>query len=190
MSLEFFVAGRYTGTYNATDIGITNDGIEIQQESRWEAIEASDNYGDSIIDGVYRGGNCYLQAESKAYKPGSLAPFWPWGGMGALEPSIGGSGLGIMQWWGGSSGVYPIGRLASSVAQSMILTAIANTAFNNTPANAIVNTLTAPLAILAPNFSARLLFHTRLRQVPLRLLALPYEVSFNGATLTRWFAIT
>lgn len=119
----------------------------------------SDAYGDSVIDLVYRGGNVFLQFESKAYKAGSITPFWPWGSLGAM-------------------GV--IGRLGSDVAAAMVLTSTAGT-----PAAAAPATLTGTKSILAENFPARLLFSSVVRTVPVRLRCLPYD---SGAGVIKWFA--
>lgn len=165
MALDTFVAGRYAGTFNAVDVGITRDGYVLEQESRQEVIDETDLYGGSVIDAVYRGGNCFLRFDSKAYKAGSITPFWPWGALGVLFTTA-----------------APIGRLATDVASAMVLTATAGT-----PAAAAPATLTAPDAILAPNSSAALLFNSKVREVPVRLQLFPYDAT--GGTI-RWFAIT
>lgn len=59
------------------------------------------------------------------------------------------------------------------------------TATPNTPAAAAPASLTATASILAPNFDARLLFDSRLREVPVRLQLLPFS-----STGIRWFTIT
>lgn len=158
MALDTFVAGRYSATYNSSDVGITRGGYELQQESRWEDVAETDAYGLSIIDGIYRGGNVYCQFDSKAYKTGSIAAFWPWSNLGAM-------------------GV--IGRRASDVALSLVLTVTASTpAATYGPA-----TLTGLYSILAPNNPARLLYNSVLREVPVRLLFLPY----SSAGTIYWF---
>jgi hypothetical protein len=164
MALDTFIAGRYTGTYNAVDVGITDQGYELEQTSSQEAIEESDAYGASFIDGIYRGGNVYLQFLCKAYKAGSIAPFWPWGSLGVM-----------------ATAAAPIGRLASAVAKATVLTAVANT-----PAAAAPASLTASLSILAANSPAKLLFNSKLRQVPVRLQFIP---SVDTGTVT-WFTTT
>lgn len=171
MALDVFVAGRYTNAYNSVDVGISTDGVELQQDSAAEFIDRTDAYGDSIIDWVYRGGNVFLQYEAKAYKAGSITPFWPWGA------------LGVMQAVGTTPA--PIGRLASDVAAATVLTALAGTPAASSPA-----TLTASKSILAPNNPARLLFSSRLRTVPVRLQSLPTESVASGTTTTRWFTTT
>jgi len=169
VSIQPFVAGRYTVAYNSADCGITNEGIELQQESAWEAIDRSDAYGDSIIDGVYRGGNVYFGFEAKSFTSNSVNPFWPWGPLGQMQ------------------GTNMIGELASFLSSTLYLAAVTGTAWNNTGgdmASQIVS-IQASYAILAPNIPQRLLFHSRLRQVPIRLLALPYT---NSGT-TVWFTV-
>lgn len=158
MALDTFIAGRYVGTYNAVDVGITENGYELQQDSAHQLVSPSDAYGDSVLDLVYRGGNVHLQFESKAYKSGSITPFWPWGALGAMGT---------------------IGRLGSDVGAAMLLTATAGTPAATSPAN-----LTANKSILAENFPARLLFSSVLRTVPVRLRCLPYDA---GAGVIKWF---
>ena len=82
MALDTFVAGRYSGTYNAVDVGITDDGYTLQQDLSVEAIDESDAYGGTLIDFIYRGGNAFLRFMSKAYKAGSISPLWPYGALG------------------------------------------------------------------------------------------------------------
>lgn len=161
MALETIIAGRYAGTYNSVDVGITENGYELQQDSDAQPVSPTDAYGDSVIDLVYRGGNVFLQFESKAYKAGSITPFWPWGALGAM-------------------GV--IGRLASAVAAAMVLTAT-----TGTPAVASPATLTGTLSILAENSPARLLYSSAVRLVPVRLRLLPYDA---GSGVIKWFVQT
>lgn len=155
MALDTFVAGRYSGAYNSVDVGITQEGYTLQQDSDGELINETDAYGGSVIDWVFRGGNSFLQFESKAYKAGSISPFWPWGALGVMLAAA-----------------APIGRLASDAAVSMVLSAVANT-----PAAAAPASLTGTKSLLAPNNPASLLFNSKVRNVPVRLQLLPYLIS-------------
>jgi hypothetical protein len=154
-------------------VGITDNGYELQQDTSWENISTSDAFGDSLLDGIFRGGGVRLTFESKRFAVGALTPFYPWNTLGTL-----------------ASPASPIGRLASDVASAMILSAVAGTAFAGPAAGAPgapgINTLPASKAILAPNSPARLLFSSRLRQIPISLVLLPYV---NGAN-TIWFSTT
>lgn len=166
MALGTFIAGAYTATYNAVGTGITDGGYEVEQTAKAEMIDKSDVYGDTLLDAIYRGGECTCQFTSKEYMAGSLAVFWPWGGaaMGAFITAA-----------------MPIAVLASSIAKPLILTATANT-----PAAAAPATLTAPLALLAFNYPAKLLYDSRLRTLPIRLQLLPSTT----ANVTSWFTKT
>lgn len=165
MALGTFIAGQYTGTYNAVGVGMTRQGWNLSQTSKAELMDETDAFGGSIIDWVYRGGDVFMDVEFREWKAGSMTPIWPYAAIGIL-----------------SSAALPIGRLASDVAQALILTALANT-----PAavGAAYATLTASKAILAPNFDVRILFDSRFRSVPIRMQLLPY-LSTNNL----WFTTT
>lgn len=159
MGLVSVIGGRYSGTYNSSNVGITETGYELQQSWEAELIDETDAYGQSIVDAFYRGGNCYLQFQSKEYAAG-IAPFWPWATMGAMGT---------------------IGRLASAIAAAMVLTNTAGTPAAGSPA-----TLTGGSSILAPNFPGSLLYNSKARNVPVRLLLLPYIPS----SVPVWFVQT
>lgn len=165
MALDTFIAGRYSSTYDAVDVGITEGGYELDQGAAGEMIDESDAFGGSAIDFIYRGGQVFMDFKCLAYKAGSIAPFWPWGALGVLLTAA-----------------APLGRLASDVAKAHVLTSVAAT-----PAAAAPATLTGTKSILPPNYSAKLLFNSKLRTVPVRLQYLPYDAT--GGTF-RWFALT
>lgn len=165
MALGTYVAGRYSGTYDSVDVGHTADGYTLDQQFKAELLDQTDAHAESLIDGVYRGGECTLAWRSKEYKAGSLGALVNMGGV-----------IGVI-----STTTLPVGRLLSAMAKAMVLTATANT-----PAAAAPATLTAPGGILAPNYPVSLLFDSRLREVPIRLQLLP---ELATGTL-RWFVIT
>ena len=155
MALDNFVSGHYTCLYNAVGVGISNEGFDLHVMLKEELINESDAYGGSLLDYVYRGGDATVQYSAMAWKPGSIAPVWPWGALGQLL-----------------STAAPIGRLASDVASAFLMTATANT-----PAALLANnctTLTAAKAILAPGYDLSLLFNSKRRNVPCKLALLPY----------------
>jgi hypothetical protein len=163
-ALAEWIAGAYDGTYNAVAIGVTEQGFDLEQSVKQEVIDESDAYGNTILDYIYRGGDCKIVCDSKEYKAGSYAPYWPWGALGVH-----------------STASAPIGRLASSVASALVLTSKANTPAASKPAS-----LTATYSILSPGQAGRLTFNSKLRRVPISLQLLPYDVS---GTL-KWFALT
>jgi hypothetical protein len=156
-----FVAGPYNTTYNGGAAWITENGIELENRSYADPVRG-DNLGDTIQDGVYRGGDCYCNVTGQRYDDANIsAAFWPYGAHGVIGQ---------------------VGRLQTGIAGVML----ANSPAAGTTANSIgPASVQFSSSILAPNFDVRLLYATRLRQVPLRMLNLPF-VS-NG---TRWFLST
>ncbi len=164
MALDTFIAGRYSGTVNAIDVGITRNGYRLRQRLRAELLDETDAYGNALIDFVWRGGAVSLLFNSKTYKAGAITPFYMWGSLGVL-----------------SNAADPIARLASDEALALVLTATANT-----PAAAAPATLTASKAITGPDFQGELLYDSRIREVPVELQLLPYTSASNLV----WFTFT
>lgn len=161
MALGTFIAGRYSATFNAVDVGMSRQGFELEFRFKQEEIAESDLFGLTTIDMIMRGADAFLRATLKEYKTGSLAALW----------QIGGAALGKI-----ASAAVPIGVLASSLAQALVLTSTAAT-----PAAAAPATLTGSLACLAPNYNPRIIFDSRLREVPIEMILLP---SLSGGNLT------
>jgi len=178
MALGTFIAGRYSCSYDppgavaAADMGIMDDGYELALAFAKELIQGTDAYGDSVIDGVYRGGQCFWSGISKEYKAGSLNAALPYNSdaVGGVFAPTGATFLG--------PGL--IGRLDSNIAGILIATATAST-----PAAASPATLTGTFAIAAENFDLRLAFTSKHRRVPFRLRFLPYL-----DTAIKWFTTT
>ena len=155
MALGSFVAGRYNGTYNAVAVGMCKDGFEVEQDFELDEISETDAWGGSVIDAIFRGGNCHMQFTCEEYAAGVLTAFWPLGSLGVLVTPT----------------TLPIGVLASTLIKAVVLTAVAGT-----PAAGVGNivTLTASNALLAKNFAGKLLLNSKLREVPVRLRLYPY----------------
>lgn len=161
MPLGVLVAGRYSCTYNSVDVGFSRQGFELSFQFKQEEINESDLYGLSLIDCVLRGADVSLTAVLREYKAGSLACLWP----------LGGGTLGRI-----ASAAVPIGSLATNLAAPLVLTSTANT-----PAAASPASLTAPLSFMAPNYNPRILFDSRLREVPIQQHFFP---SVSGGNLS------
>jgi len=159
--LGAFVAGRYAGAWGSTPIGMTKQGFELEFQFKQENIEESDLFGLQIIDLILRGCDCYVSMMLKEWNAGSKALLW----------ALGGGTLGTIF----TTGV-PCATFASSLAQSLVFTVTANTAAVGNP-----NTLTAPGAFPAPSFNPKTLLDSRLRELPIRMIMLPY--TSGGSTL-------
>ncbi len=143
MALDTFIAGRYTGTYNSSDLGIQEEGYRERFSARVQEIGDTDAYGEALIDAIYRLGRYRLTVDSLTYKSGTIAAIWPFG-------SIGTGGV--------------VGRLLSGIAAAAVLSAT-----SGTPAAAAPASLTAALSILAPGFEVNLLYSSRVRKVQVDL---------------------
>lgn len=135
-------------------VGATRQGFSLRTIMSAERVEG-DIWGGSVVDLVYRGGNMFLSWDAVAFRAGSVVPMWPWNILGSMGT---------------------IGRLGSVVGGSMVLVANPLTPAGGTPAigQIVINSLTAPNAILAEDFDSELLFDSRLRRVPIRMRLLPY----------------
>ena len=156
---ETLIAGQYTVTYNSSSMGIMEGdaGVPtISQSAHEENINNTDKYGKSSIDGVYQGGDFFCSFTCMEYKASTIAAWWPYGSIGAM-------------------GV--IARLRYSLASALVLTAVAGTPAESSPASVTCNK-----AILAGGFNTQLLFGPLLRKLPIRLQLYPHS---NGGTV--WF---
>lgn len=181
MAIAQVVAGAYTSSYNA--IGITGEnplfgsvagfgfndenGFELEQQTHGEMVDRSDLYGQSLLDWVHQGGSVFITFTCMTFQNRTDAiknVFYPWAPFGVMADAA-----------------IPIGRLASNVAQELILTAVPSTP----AATAGPLTMTAPKAILPPNTNSRLMFSTRVRRVPCRLALLPWQTNAGGTV--RWW---
>lgn len=163
MALASLIAGPYSGTWNSTDVGQQEDGFRLRQQVN-KSLVRSNSYGDSAIDAVYRGGDCFLiftGIEFLAMK----AVMWPFGSFGVM----------------GQVGRLDVG---STIAKAAVLTAVSGTtAYSESGA---VATLTASQTIVDENLNAEMAFASRLRVVPVTMRCYPY--SSAGSVI--WFSVT
>lgn len=159
-----FIAGPYQATWNSVSVGQLEDGFEIEHSLSQEDIVGQD-MGDSVQDGVYRGGNMFINMTLMEYSQSSAM---------------------LALWWVHSQVLGRMGQVGTlmqqTYSQPLVLTAVAGT-----PALGNPTTITCAHAALAANFDVRLLLAPRLRRVPLRLRLYPYS---DGAGHNLWFSTT
>ena len=142
-------------------------GYELSITYGKDVITDTDAYGDSVIDGVFRGGNCFLQGTSKEYKAGILNAVTPYAALAPTGASYLGPGV--------------IGRADSDIAGILIMTATTGSLAASAPA-----TLTATYAIIAENFDVRMFMGPEHRKCPFRFRFLLY----SDAGTMKWFTTT
>lgn len=167
-----FIAGAYTATFDPqppsapVTLGVTQSGFTIEQTLLGQPITA-DNLGDAVQDGVYTGANFFLEMILQEWSLAMVQDlFWP---------------VDIAQW--GKAG--HVGRLWSALTGQLVLTDT-----DNTPAAGSPATLTAPKALLAPNFPIQHVLNTKLRSLPIRMMLLPTIAGAEGTEDTTWFTVT
>lgn len=152
-----FIAGGYTVTYNGNTLGQIANGIRVSHEF-FKRMITGDSYGETPQDGVYRGGQMFAEMTLLEYNAtGAQLAFWPYN---ATIFTLG-----------------TVGRLdvASSLAKSLVLTAVAGTTAAAAPASQ-----THLTSILREGFPVELLYAPDLREVPLAMRIYPNSSGVFG----------
>lgn len=164
MPLIVPIAGAYTSTYTVpsgspVSMGIMDDnGYELSWVTHGEAINRTDTYAHTLIEGIYQGGDFRCRFRGREWSLGLFRPSWPWGDSGAAP----GIRLGV------------IGRRWTSVAGQLILNNTAGTPAASSPAS-----LTAQLAIISHQTMVQTFLTSRSRDLPIELHCIPDTVSSN-----------
>lgn len=152
-----FIAGAYTLTYNGSSLGQLANGIRVNHQF-FKRLITGDNFAETPQDGVYRGGEMFAEMTLLEYNAtGALAAFWPYN---ATIFTLG-----------------TVGRLdvASALAKSLVMTAVAGTTAATVPASQ-----THLTSILREGFPVELLYAPDLREVPLNMRIYPNSSGVFG----------
>lgn len=181
MALGTFATGPYTATYDATgaasgtpgqtaepgarDIGIVQNSHRFTRTAAGEDVANTNLFGDTVIDSIYRGGQCFLTATIKEWKPYVRDILWPY----AVE----------------FGDVGTIGKLLSDMAGKIVLTPLAGTpAYANDG-----KIITYGKAILSPQHNTEIMYGPVQRDVALVFRCFPYYTSGETPKLV-WFEET
>ena len=166
------ISGPYIGTYNAFALGTQNDdGFVLSANTRGQEISASDAYGETLVEGIYRGVNWRCRIRGLEWnKRGLLDALLAFGqpnGSSTFGPSL-----------------QNVGDRMSTYAKSLLLTAI----LSNPPSTP--QTLTASSCILAPGQTTEMMFTSKMREMPIEWVFLPYSTTISATTFNVPFTIT
>ena len=165
------IAGPFSIDYNTNSLGIIEDAIRLETPNITDPI-VGDFLGGSTLDGVYRGGNCFLDLVVQEFdSPGALEAFASYN-----VPAGGVREFGV---------VGAVGTLMSRYSQSLVLTALPGTTARTEIKGYRYEFYEA---VLAPNFPVQMLFGARHRNIPIRFQCLP--VLAGTPQVQRWFSIT
>lgn len=131
-----FGVGDYTARYDTSGssgtpptggsevIGLVEGVKQFSRTSEGKDVRAS-LYGETVIDGIYRGGQQFVTMILKEWTNLEKGILWPWGGSGGAS---GVSDFGV---------VGPVGAMMSDWAGVLTLTAVPNTPAAGTDRNVI-----------------------------------------------------
>ena len=165
------ISGPYTGLWNALALGTQNDdGFVLSATVQGQEINASDAYGMTLVEAIYRGENWKLRLRGLEWnKAGLLDSLLMFGqtATGTLSPEL-----------------RNIGERWSKYCKTLLLTAI----LGNPPA--VPQTLTALTAGLSPNQTTEFMMTSKMREMPLEFVLLPYAATVSAATVNVPFTTT
>ena len=166
------VSGGYTGLWNAFALGTQNDdGFVLSAQTQGQEVNASDAYGMTLMEGIYRGVNWRARLRGLEWnKRGLLDALQAFG-----QPS-GGSTFG--------PSLQNIGDRMSTYAKTLLLTAI----LANPPTTP--QTLTGASAILAPGQTTEFMMTSKMREMPIEMVLLPYNATISASTYVVPFTVT
>lgn len=157
MAQGLFIAGHYIATWDGVDIGTTEEGFEIRPSHYREDVKI-DDLGDTIVDGVYRGGQAGIIANLSEWNAaGREAIQFPYfkkvvaGSMTKFQ--LGDVGAIIVSGSGGGIGAF---------AKALVFTPVFST----------LKKYTFPLVMPEPDHGSWS-FNNRLRRVAVNMIAVP-----------------
>lgn len=159
------------GTFNALPLGtLSDDGYVLTATIQGQEVNETDAYGMTLVEAIYRGMNWRCRLRGLEWKSGLLQileEFGQTGAAGTLTPQL-----------------VNIGDRWSKYSTPMVLTAI----LANPPTTP--QTLTATSAAIAPNQSSEFMMTSKVRELPLELVLLPYSAVVGSLTVNVPFTVT
>lgn len=159
------VSGPYTATWNGAALGTQNDdGYVLSGQYQGQEINASDAYGMTLVEAIYRGLNWRLRFRGLEFnKPGMLNSIQAFGASGNATTTF-------------TPTLANVGDRYSKFAQALVLTAILGAYPPSMPA-----TLTALSAIVAPQSNVEYLMTSKVREAPFEMVLLPYSAVITSS---------
>lgn len=152
MAFANFSPGSYTVSYGGNDLGLVQRPSILRRTPHGQPITV-DLYGDAVVDGIYRGGRCFVVCQFAEWSANLRSAIWP------FSATHGADGLS--------------GRLWSDIAAALVLTPVANT-----PAATLGNnTFTASKSIVASQNNVDYVLGNVERNIPVMFECLLYDSS-------------
>ena len=165
------ISGPYVGLFNAQALGVQNDdGFQLLCTLQGQEVNETDAYGLTLVEAIYRGQNWRCRLRGLEWKSGLLNILQMFGQSGAvttLTPVL-----------------QNIGDRWSKFCQTLVLTAI----LGNPPSTPA--TITSTNAGFAPQYQTEFMFTSKVRELPLELVFLPYAAVVGSITYNVPFTST
>jgi len=168
------VSGPYLGTWMGTPLGTQNDdGYVLTAAMAGQEVNLSDAFGMTLVEAIYRGTNWRIRLRGLEWdKTGLQSLLQEFGTVGGLP----------------AAGLNPhlgaIGDRWTTYNQALVL----NSILGNPPATP--QTLTASNSGFAPNTNTEMLMTSKVREMPVELVLIPYEMDIGGVPYIVPFSCT
>lgn len=159
------VSGPYTGVWAGATLGTQNDdGFVLAGTYQGQEVNASDAYGMTLVEAIWRGLNWRLRFRGLEFnKAGMLQAIQAFGASGNANTTF-------------TPTLANVGDRYSKFAQSLVLTAVLGAYPPTMPA-----TLTALSAIVAPQSNVEFLMTSKVREAPFEMVLLPYSAVISSS---------
>lgn len=166
------ISGPYLAVWNALPMGTQqDDGFVVSAQHQGQEINATDAYGMTLVESIWRGMNWRLRLRGLEFnKTGLLSLLQMFGQTGAnttLTPQL-----------------TAIGDRWSNYCKTLLLTAI----LGNPPT--MPQTLTALTAGLAPGQMTEFMMTSKMREAPIEMVLLPYSAVVGSGSVVVPFTST
>lgn len=164
------VSGPYLGVWDGQALGVqSDDGYRLTCQIHGQRMDATDQFGKTMVEGVYQGQNWTARLLGLEWKAAMLQLLQAFGFLDAEDISPTLFGLTI-----NNDPVCNVGDLYSRYANPLVLTAI----LANPPTTP--QSLTASKAIISPEQSSEFMLTSAVRELPLEMVLLPYTTTIGS----------
>jgi hypothetical protein len=141
---------------------INDDGFVLSGTFQGQEVNASDAYGMTLVEAIWRGLNWRMRFRGLEFnKPGILLALQTFGSTGASTTTF-------------TPTLADIGDRWSNYSYALVLTAI----LGNPPT--MPQTLTAPYATIAPQFTTEFFMTSKVREAPIEMVLLPSKMTVGS----------
>ncbi len=159
------IAGPYLASWNSLPLGTqSDDGFVISVTHQGQEVNASDAYGMTLVEGIYRGQNWRMRLRGLEWNKAGLLDllnmFGRTGISGTFTPQL-----------------TAIGDRWSTYAKTLVMTAI----LGNPPS--MPQSLTALTCALAPQQTTESMWTSKMKEMPIETVLLPYIAAVGSASV-------